>query len=62
VQELLCHVGGHDVGPEVRVQPGAVTLVRHDHGRIWLLADRSHEHYLASWLAYAGAALAQTRS
>lgn len=40
----------------------AVTLVRHDHDRIWLLAGRSHEHYLASWLAYAGAALARTRS
>ena len=40
----------------------AVTLVRRDHDRIWLLADRSHEHYLASWLAYAGAALAQTRA
>jgi heterotetrameric sarcosine oxidase gamma subunit len=40
----------------------AVTLVRRDHDRIWLLADRSHEHYLASWLAYAGAAVAQTRS
>ncbi|MCE2689011.1 MAG: hypothetical protein LW862_04080 [Rubrivivax sp.] len=45
-----------------RLADTAVTLVRLDHDRIWLLADRSHEHYLASWLAYAGAALAQTRS
>jgi heterotetrameric sarcosine oxidase gamma subunit len=40
----------------------AVTLVRQGPDRIWLLTDRSHEHYLASWLAYAGAAVAQTRS
>ena len=40
----------------------AVTLVRRDHDRIWLLADHSHEHYLASWLAYAGAAVAQARA
>ena len=46
----------------VRLADIAVTLVRLDHDRIWLLADRSHEHYLASWLAYAGAAVAQTRS
>ena len=46
----------------VRLADIAVTLVRRDHERIWLLADRSHEHYLASWLAYAGAALAQARA
>ena len=40
----------------------AVTLVRQGPDRIWLLTDRSHEHYLASWLAYAGAALAQARA
>ena len=40
----------------------AVTLVRQGPDRIWLLADRSHEQYLASWLAYAGAALAQARA
>lgn len=33
-----------------------VTLVRHDAARLWLLADRSLEHYLADWLAYAAAA------
>lgn len=46
----------------VRLADIAVTLVRLDHDRIWLLADRSHEHYLASWLAYAGAAVAQARA
>ena len=46
----------------VRLADIAVTLVRRDHDLIWLLADRSHEHYLASWLAYAGAALAQARA
>jgi heterotetrameric sarcosine oxidase gamma subunit len=46
----------------VRLADIAVTLVRRDHDRIWLLADRSHEHYLASWLAYAGAAVAQARA
>ena len=40
----------------------AVTLVRQGPDRIWLLTDRSHEHYLASWLAYAGAAVAQARA
>lgn len=30
-----------------------VTLVRHDEARLWLLADRSLDHYLADWLAYA---------
>lgn len=36
----------------------AVTLARRGPERIWLLADCSHAHYLANWLAYAGAALA----
>lgn len=38
----------------------AVVLVRHRPDCVWLLADRSHAHYLASWLGYAGAALAAT--
>jgi heterotetrameric sarcosine oxidase gamma subunit len=37
----------------------AVVLVRRQAKDVWLLADRSHEHYLASWLAHAGAAMAK---
>ena len=37
----------------------AVVLVRCQAKDVWLLTDRSHEHYLASWLAHAGAAMAQ---
>lgn len=33
-----------------------VTLVRHDAARLWLLADRSLEHYLADWLDHARSA------
>lgn len=36
----------------------AVTLLRRQPDTVWLLADRGHAHYLASWLAHAGAALA----
>jgi len=36
----------------------AVTLVRQAPERIWLLADRCHEHYLANWLNCAGEAIA----
>lgn len=36
----------------------AVVLARPQPDRVWLLADRSHDHYLASWLSHAGAALA----
>lgn len=32
----------------------AVTLVRMRSDTLWLLADRSHDHYLANWLGYAG--------
>lgn len=38
----------------------AVTLLRQQTDTLWLLADRSHEHYLISWFSYAGAAVAQT--
>jgi heterotetrameric sarcosine oxidase gamma subunit len=40
----------------------AVVLARPQPDRVWLLADRSHEHWLASWLAYAGEALTAVRS
>lgn len=40
----------------------AVVLARPQSDRVWLLADRSHEHYLADWLAYAGDALTAARS
>lgn len=40
-----------------RLADVAVTLLRHDDERLWLVADRSHDHYLAAWLAYAAAAL-----
>lgn len=39
----------------------AVTLLRRRPDTLWLLADRSHAHDLASWLACAGAALAAAR-
>ncbi|MEN9419031.1 MAG: Sarcosine oxidase, gamma subunit family [Pseudomonadota bacterium] len=38
----------------------AVVLVRQQPDNAWLLADRSHGHYLSSWLGYAGEALATT--
>ena len=40
----------------------AVTLLRLRPDTLWLLADRSQAHYLASWLAHAGEALAVTSS
>lgn len=40
----------------------AVTLLRLQPDTLWLLADRSHAHYLSSWLAYAGEAPAITSS
>ena len=40
----------------------AVTLLRLRRDTLWLLADRSHAHYLASWLAYAGEAITAGRS
>ena len=43
-----------------RLADTAVTLVRERPDTLWLLADRSHAHHLANWLAYAGAALATT--
>ena len=43
----------------VRLADIAVVLVRQQAEAVWLLADRSHEHYLAGWLAHAGAAMAQ---
>ena len=39
----------------------AVTLVRLQPDTLWLLADRGHAHYLALWLAHAGAALDQSQ-
>ena len=38
-----------------RLADVAVTLARPTPQGVWVLADRSHEHYLASWLAHAGA-------
>lgn len=35
----------------------AVVLVRPQVDRVWLLADRSHDHYLANWLCHVGATL-----
>jgi heterotetrameric sarcosine oxidase gamma subunit len=35
----------------------AVMLVRPRPDHVWLLADRSHGHYLASWLVHAGQAV-----
>ena len=53
--------------PSLSVQPGsatrtrladiAVTLVRERPDTLWLLADRSHEFYMAAWLRCAGAGL-----
>lgn len=40
----------------------AVALVRMRPDTLWLLTDRTQAHYLASWLAYAGAALPTTSS
>ena len=42
-----------------RLADAAVVLVRRQSDTVCLLADRSHGHYLASWLSYAGVALAQ---
>ena len=38
----------------------AVVLVRQRPDNVWLLADRSHSHYVSSWLRQAGEALAST--
>lgn len=43
-----------------RLADVAVTLVRERPDTLWLLAERSHAHYLANWLAYAGEALVAT--
>lgn len=40
----------------VRLVDVPVTLVRFGDHHLWLLADRSHDHYLAGWLAHACAA------
>ena len=40
----------------------AVVLVRQRPDNVWLLADRSHSHYLSNWLRHAGEALATTLS
>ena len=40
----------------------AVTLMRMRPDTVWLLTDRSHAFYLASWLAYASAALPTSTS
>lgn len=40
----------------VRLVDVPVTLVRFGEHHLWLLADRSHDHYIAAWLAHACAA------
>lgn len=40
----------------VRLVDVPVTLVRFGDHHLWLLADRSHDHYIAGWLAHACAA------
>ena len=40
----------------VRLVDVPVTLVRFGEHHLWLLADRSHDHTIAAWLAYACAA------
>lgn len=69
VDELLRRlVDSHSlpVGPgsagRARLADIAVTLVRHAPDRMWLLAERSHGHYVATWMAYAGEALTAGRS
>ena len=41
----------------VRLVDVPVTLVRFGDHHLWLLADRSHDHYIAGWLAHARAAV-----
>ena len=40
-----------------RVADIAVTLVRLESDRLWMLAERPQAHYLMNWLKHAGAAL-----
>jgi sarcosine oxidase gamma subunit len=40
-----------------RVADIAVTLVRLESDRLWMLAERAQAHYLMNWLQHAGAAL-----
>jgi hypothetical protein len=35
----------------------AVTLVRHESDRLWMLAERPQAHYLMNWLNHVGATL-----
>ena len=36
----------------------AITLVRHESDRLWMLAERPQAHYLMNWLNHVGVALA----
>ena len=48
----------HDgTGSEPRVADIAVTLVRLESDRLWMLAERPQADYLMNWLKHAGAAL-----
>ena len=40
-------------GTRTRMADIAVMLIRQSKQRLWLLADRANDHYLAHWLAYA---------
>jgi len=40
-------------GTRARLADIAVVALRHAPDRLWLLADRANDHYLAHWLAYA---------
>jgi sarcosine oxidase gamma subunit len=40
-----------------RVVDIAVTLVRHESDRLWMLAERPQAHYLMNWLNHVGATL-----
>lgn len=64
LDDLLCRLVDSQALPaapgravRARLVDIAVTLVRQQADSVWLLADRSHAHYLASWLSHAGAAL-----
>ena len=58
LQRLLdatVQVGQPGQGTRTRLADIAVVAMRLSEQRLWLLADRANDHYLAHWLAYAGA-------
>ncbi len=65
LQRLLdatVQVGQPGQGTRTRLADIAVVAMRLSEQRLWLLADRANDHYLAHWLAYANVSASASTS